>query len=157
MSTNIARLEKVQVRAWESRRDWRPGRTRVLVVEDDPILLGLHAAILELEGYDVEVAEDGMEALWFVAMRDFDLVLTDGSMPRLDGIGLVRELRRAGSRVPVVMVSASLSTRPLPVDVAREVSAAIPKPARPAEILHAITHTLRGSAIRHPSTPPRTS
>lgn len=119
----------------------RPSQ-RILIVEDDPILLGLYGGILELDGYEVEMAENGMEALQALAARACDMVITDCSMPRLDGIGLVRALRQAGSHVPVVMISGSLKLRPLPLDVRSEIAAALPKPVSLDEILNVVAYTL---------------
>jgi DNA-binding NtrC family response regulator len=115
---------------------------RVLIVEDDPILLGLYGGILELDGYEVEMVENGMEALQALAAHACDLVITDCAMPRLDGIGLVRALREAGCHVPVVMISGSLKLRPLPLDVRNEIAAALPKPVSLDDILNVVAHTL---------------
>ncbi len=59
---------------------------------------------------------------------------------------MVFALRSAGSKIPIVMVSGSLSEAPLPRLVACEISAAVPKPARTNEILSAVAHALRASA-----------
>jgi CheY-like chemotaxis protein len=114
-----------------------PG-AHILVVDDDEEIRKLHAAILTLEGYEVEMAEDGADAFERLATGRFDLVFTDRLMPVLDGERLVLALRSAGIRTPVVMVSGSLAQCPLPEPVAREVSAALPKPIRAAEVLAAI-------------------
>ncbi len=115
---------------------------RILVVDDDEDIRKLHAAILTLEGYEVEMAEDGADALGQLATGRFDLVFTDRLMPVLDGESLVLALRSAGIRTPVVMVSGSLAQRPLCERVAREVSAALPKPIRAAQVLAAIFKAL---------------
>ena len=118
-------------------------RGRILVVDDDCVIAGLHAAVLELEGYEVVTAENGEDALMQLAFDRFDLVLTDRNMPVLDGASMVLALRTAGSRIPVVMVSGSLAFSPLPPAVACEISAALPKPARVAEVLAAIARALK--------------
>jgi CheY-like chemotaxis protein len=78
-------------------------------------------------------------------------VFTDRLMPVLDGESLVLALRSAGIRTPVVMVSGSLTQHPLSERVAREVSAALPKPIRAAQVLAAIFTALhpfqRGLAV----------
>ena len=111
---------------------------RILVVDDDEDIRKLHAAILTLEGYEVERAGDGADALEQLATGRFDLVFTDRLMPVLDGESLVLALRSAGIRTPVVMVSGSLAQRPLSEQVAREVSAVLPKPIRAVQVLAAI-------------------
>ncbi|MDB6169908.1 MAG: response regulator transcription factor [Verrucomicrobia bacterium] len=116
---------------------------RLLIVEDDADMRELHARVLNLEGYQVETACDGAAGLERLAVEEFDLVVTDRAMPNLDGVSMVLALRSAGSQVPIVMVSGSLALAPLPPQVACEFSAMLPKPARTAEILSAITHALR--------------
>ena len=123
-------------------------RPRLLIVDDDPLIRELHALVLNIEGYDVETACDGAVALERLAVEKFDLVVTDRAMPNLDGASMVLALRSAGSRIPVVMVSGSLTQAPLPRRVACEVSAALPKPARTDEILSAVAHALRGTPRR---------
>jgi len=80
---------------------------RVLVVDDSFTTRTLERSILETHGFDVDVAVDGLEAIEKMRIREFDLVITDVEMPRLDGFGLVREIR--GSRqlqaTPVIIVS----------------------------------------------------
>jgi two-component system response regulator MprA len=76
------------------------------VVEDEPALRdGLRTA-LSLEGYDVEVATDGSQALEVLAARPADAVVLDVLMPRLDGLEVCRRLRAARNGVPVLMLTA---------------------------------------------------
>ncbi len=88
-------------------RSRRSGRPRVLVADDNADMRAYISRLLEQE-YEVLPAADGQEALELALSNPPDLVLSDVMMPRLDGFGLVRELRRhpATVGVPVVMVSA---------------------------------------------------
>jgi DNA-binding response OmpR family regulator len=122
---------------------WRP---RLLIVNEDPLTRELHTLVLNLEGYDVETACDGATALERLAVEQFDVVVTNRAMPNLDGASMVLALRSAGSEVPIVMVSGSLSESPLLRLVGCEISALVPKPARTNEILSAVAHALRPSA-----------
>jgi two-component system alkaline phosphatase synthesis response regulator PhoP len=80
--------------------------TRILVVEDEPgIALGLEDD-LKLEGYDVEVIADGAVASQRARVGQFDLILLDVMLPGKDGFDICRELRRAGMRVPILMLTA---------------------------------------------------
>jgi len=80
--------------------------TRILVVEDEPgIALGLEDD-LKLEGYDVEVVADGAAAAHRAREGAFDLILLDVMLPGKDGFEVCRELRRAGMRVPILMLTA---------------------------------------------------
>ncbi len=72
-----------------------PTLTRVvLVVDDDHRLADIVAQVLKSEGYVVDTARDGMEALARLAQRQYDVIVTDLRMPKLDGAGLYRELGR---------------------------------------------------------------
>jgi two-component system capsular synthesis sensor histidine kinase RcsC len=64
----------------------------ILLVDDDPTLRDLVAMVLQGEGHSVRIAPDGKDALEHFVAGQFDLVLTDVSMPRLDGIGLAKAL-----------------------------------------------------------------
>lgn len=80
---------------------------RVLVVDDDPAMRLLCAINLELEGLVVLEAEDGLSALARARAEKPDLVVTDVSMPRLDGFGLAEALHRdrRTRRIPLVFLS----------------------------------------------------
>ncbi len=78
----------------------------ILVVDDEPAIRELAASILEEEGYAVLEASDGLSALDIVEQTDVDLVLSDITMARLDGYGLVRGLRSHGYALPIVLMSA---------------------------------------------------
>jgi two-component system response regulator MprA len=81
--------------------------SRVLVVDDDLSLRRALSRTLELEGYDVELAEDGLRAVEFFDDESGapDVVLLDVLMPNLDGLAACR-LIRAKSRVPILMLTA---------------------------------------------------
>jgi two-component system response regulator MprA len=80
---------------------------RVLVVDDERAVRESLRRALELEGYDVELAADGREALdRLEAGPDPDAVILDVLMPEVDGLEVCTELRRSGSRLPVLMLTA---------------------------------------------------
>jgi DNA-binding response OmpR family regulator len=80
--------------------------TRILVVEDEPaIALGLEDD-LKMEGYQVEVVADGVTAARRAREERFDLILLDVMLPGKDGFEVCREVRRAGVRTPIVMLTA---------------------------------------------------
>ncbi len=78
---------------------------KILVVEDDPAIQALLYDFLEEAGYGVVLAGDGMEALAKYETQEFDLVLLDVMLPKLDGFGVCRAIRRT-SKVPVMMLTA---------------------------------------------------
>ncbi|GEM_PF-2803469 len=78
---------------------------RVLVVDDDPAVREITAALVESLGYRVETAADGRDALERVKGSKVDVVLTDVSMPRMGGLDLLRALRERNDTVSVVLLS----------------------------------------------------
>ncbi len=91
---------------------------RILVVEDDPSFRALLHDILTGAGHDVTEARDGEEGLEAARAGEFQLVLTDQRMPRLDGLGLVGELRALPLPPPVVVLTA-FGTIPEAVEAVR--------------------------------------
>lgn len=79
---------------------------RILVVDDSPDLRNLNRSILESAGLQVLTAADGEEALSKCATMDFDLILMDQEMPRLNGISAAKQLRVRGYRGPIVLMTA---------------------------------------------------
>jgi len=79
---------------------------RLLIVEDDERMLKLLKRALEEDGYAVDVAGDGDEALWMGQENDYDAVILDGMLPGLDGIEVVRQWRAAERWAPVLMLTA---------------------------------------------------
>ncbi len=71
--------------------------TRILTVDDSASMRALLNHALSTSGFDVVQAEDGIEALEWLATNEADVVITDINMPRLDGFGLIERLR-GGSR-----------------------------------------------------------
>jgi two-component system response regulator MprA len=81
---------------------------RILVVDDDAAVRESLRRALRLEGYNVELASDGAEALELIQRNgdEPDLVVLDVLMPNVDGLEVCRQLRRSGRRVPVLMLTA---------------------------------------------------
>jgi two-component system response regulator MprA len=78
----------------------------VLVVDDDPGVRNAVGRALEFEGYGVDRASDGQEALEILARTEPDAVVLDVAMPRLDGLEVCRRLRANGSTLPVLVLTA---------------------------------------------------
>jgi two-component system, OmpR family, KDP operon response regulator KdpE len=77
---------------------------RILIVDDEPQITRVLRTTLQGNGHDVTVAQDGIEALDLFMKKQPDLVITDLTMPNMDGIELTREIRQR-SQVPIIVLS----------------------------------------------------
>lgn len=78
---------------------------RLLLAEDQPELADHLVEGLKAEGYAVDLAQDGEEALWLVHQGSYDALLMDVMLPAKDGITVVRQLRREGDQTPVLFLT----------------------------------------------------
>jgi two-component system chemotaxis response regulator CheY len=80
---------------------------RILAIDDSPTMRSLVLAALEPNGYEVHLAEDGVEGLERLATADPHLVITDINMPRLDGFGVIAGVRASPTHanVPVLVLT----------------------------------------------------
>lgn len=123
--------------------------TTILVVDDDHKIVTLVAAYLQREGWSVDEAHDGLEALRLLRSREYDAVVLDLMLPRMDGLGVAEEAHRTSS-VPILMLTALGSVR----DRVRGLDAGaddyLPKPFAPAELVARVRSLLRRTAARRP-------
>jgi len=80
--------------------------SRILIVEDEPAIALALGDDLTLEGYEVEVVGDGDAASRAARERPYDLIVLDVMLPKKDGFDVCREVRRAGVRTPILMLTA---------------------------------------------------
>jgi DNA-binding response OmpR family regulator len=119
---------------------------RVLVVEDDQKLARFLERVLVEEGYAVDRCASGADAVAHVRASAYDLVLLDWMIPDLDGIQVCRQLRRSGSSVPILMLTArdQVGERVLGLDAGADDY--LVKPFEIEELLARIHALLRRSA-----------
>src|SRR5215211_1994527 len=117
----------------------RMSNARILVVDDDQVIQQLLKVNLELEGYAVEVASDGEEALVSFDRFHPDLVLLDIMMPKLDGWEVARRLAgTTGGPVPIVLLSARAQESDVQKGNDLGVAAYVTKPFDPIQLLHLV-------------------
>jgi DNA-binding response OmpR family regulator len=75
-------------------------KKRVLIVDDEAEIREIFATILEAQGFDVELAEDGRSALKQTAALKFDLIISDIRMPGMSGVELIKNLRESAEHLP---------------------------------------------------------
>lgn len=78
---------------------------RILIVDDEINIRKVVREYAEFEGYEVDEAQDGMEAVEIAKKEDFDLIIMDVMMPRLDGYSACKEIKKY-KKIPVIMLSA---------------------------------------------------
>src|SRR5438552_167444 len=116
---------------------------RILVVEDEPPLaLGLEDD-LKLEGYEVEVVRDGETASRRAREQLFDLIILDVMLPRKDGFEVCRELRRAGLRMPVILLTAKTQESDKVLGLELGADDYVTKPFSPRELRARVKAALR--------------
>ncbi len=79
---------------------------RILVVEDDKDLSSIITKVLKLEKYEVDQAFDGEEGLDFIHQLEYDLIIMDVMMPKLDGLSVVKQIREENNSTPVLILTA---------------------------------------------------
>lgn len=78
---------------------------RILIVDDEKMIRNVVKEYAEFEGYETAEAEDGMEAVEICRKEDFDIIVMDIMMPRLDGYSAIKEIHKT-KKIPVIMLSA---------------------------------------------------
>lgn len=79
---------------------------RLLFAEDEPELRAVAVRRLKEEGFGVDGCADGQEALAYAESTDYDVIILDIMMPKVDGLSVVRKLRQCGNNVPVLLLTA---------------------------------------------------
>jgi two-component system, OmpR family, response regulator len=124
---------------------------RILVVDDERAVREALERALRLEGYDVDLASDGQQALLSIAARSVDAIVLDILMPVMDGIETCSALRRMGNRTPVLMLTArhEIDDRVAGLDAGADDY--LPKPFSFAELLARLRALVRRGMPERPA------
>ncbi len=116
--------------------------TTILVVDDSKFSRGRSLAALANQGYTLQEAVDGRDALKQIAAAAPDLIISDLLIPNLDGFGMLRSLREQGSTIPVIIVSADIQATSR--SLCEELGAArfLNKPFQPEDLRMAVSQVL---------------
>lgn len=125
----------------------------ILIVDDDPDILEGILTILENQPYRLATARDGKKCLEMIAEEIPDLLILDLLMPRLDGWGVIRELRSEPrfANLPIMILTtviedASRRRYELETGMAMDVQDYVQKPAKPADLIQRIERLLQKEA-----------
>ena len=127
--------------------------TRILLVEDEFGIAFALEADLRTEGYDVLVTADGNDALAMARAQKFDLILLDIMLPGKDGFEVCRELRRSGSRTPIILPTAKAQEAEKVMGLELGADDYVTKPFSPRELRARIKAVLRRGADDAPAEP----
>lgn len=122
--------------------------TNVLIVDDEPRIAAFVAKGLGAAGYAWTTEPSGVAAAALAASGDYDLVLLDIGLPDIDGFEVLRRIRRGGSSVPVIMLTARTSARDTVAGLQGGADDYVPKPFDFEELLARIRLRLRD--VRQP-------
>jgi len=123
-------------------------KTNVLVVDDEKTVCSSCKKILTQQGYDVDVALSGEEALKKFRADGFDVVIADWKMPEIDGIEVARRIKKENPKVVVIMITGYPSVESSIRALRSGVSNYVAKPFTPEELSDAVLRALKkGHAV----------
>lgn len=118
---------------------------KILIVDDDKDIVELLSIYVKNEGYDVEKAYNGKEAITKINTNpDIDLMILDVMMPQLDGMAVVRAVRK-DSQIPILMLSAKTDDRDKIQGLVQGAEDYVTKPFNPLEVMARVKSLLRRS------------
>jgi len=117
-----------------SMTDYGLSDLKILVAENEPVNQQIARELLESQGVDVAVVDDGQAALERLEIEDFDLILMDLQMPRMDGFEATRILRERGVTTPILAMTASAMKEERDASLAAGMNDHIAKPVEPKKL-----------------------
>ena len=125
-------------------------KKKILVIDDEQIVLDSVRKILSGENYQVEVTLRGRQGLEWGIDKDYDIVLTDIRMPDIGGMIVLRDVKRAKPSVPVVVITGYASVKSAVQAIKLGASDYIEKPFTPEELINAVNQALDSAATQAP-------
>lgn len=115
---------------------------KILVVDDDAIVMKSCKRILEAEGFEVATVPSADDALEAIRKYDFDLLLIDVKMPKRDGMYLMREIKKDLPKIPIIVMSGYPTPETIADVLKLGATQFIPKPFRPDELIKVIRQVM---------------
>ncbi|MUG97882.1 response regulator [Scytonema sp. UIC 10036] len=120
---------------------------KILVVEDDQLVAHALAAVLNNQNYVVEVASDGQAAWDLIESFDYDLIVLDVILPKIDGISLCRQIRSKGLRMPILLLTGCDSSHEKAIGLDAGADDYLVKPFDEEELVARIRALLRRGSV----------
>ena len=127
---------------------------RLLIVDDEANIRLVVKEYAEFEGYEVAEAEDGMQAVELVKSQDFDVIIMDIMMPRLDGFSACKEIKKY-KNIPVIMLSARGEEYDKLFGFELGIDDYVVKPFSPKELMARVKAVIKRSEYAAPANPDR--
>ena len=124
---------------------------KLLVVDDEQNIRSMIRKYAEFDGYTVDEADDGMEAVRMFKKGAYDLIIMDVMMPELDGFSACREIRRSDAQTPIIMLSARGEEYDRIHGFELGVDDYVVKPFSPRELMMRVSAVLKRAAARAPA------
>jgi len=115
---------------------------KILICEDNPMAMKTLSVILEREGFDADVAEDGNEGIEMLQRNDYDLLVIDIHLPYRSGLELIRLRSEQGKETPVIILTAFSDSQMQRQAGELGISDYIVKPFNPADLVSRIKSIL---------------
>ena len=128
---------------------------QILYADDDSALRRLVQRVLTEAGYAVDTCENGAEAWNCLSSQHYDLLVTDNQMPELTGLELIYQLRQAGNRMPVILVSGAIGTFAGAALESLRCDAELGKPFSSPQLVALVRRVLESVQERWPEAIPR--
>ena len=121
---------------------------RILLAEDERSLSRAVIALLEKNNYSADAVYDGAEALEYLAAENYDAVILDIMMPKMDGLTVLRKLREAGNHIPVLLLTAKSEVEDKVLGLDTGANDYLTKPFATAELLARIRAMTRSQTAQ---------
>ena len=121
---------------------------KILVVDDDAIVIKSCKRILEAEGFEVSSAPAADNALEAMKASDFDLMLIDVKMPKRDGMYLMREIKKNWPEIPTIIMSGYPTPETITEVLSLGATLFIPKPFRPDELVKSVRQVIKNMPVK---------
>lgn len=123
---------------------------RILIVDDEPVVIKSAERVLKAEGYDVEGAAGGREAILKLEKGGYDLVFTDLKMPEVDGLTLIKWIRKSSTTIGIVIITGYPSQDTIKDALELGIIDYVPKPFTPSVLLDVTARAVEWTEGRKP-------